>query len=139
MSFADPSLPRNGGTRAEAPAASKSSATRHAEIRRRVTNADANYESSKAERPRGSAYRRSVDWQHVGLVGAGLLIGALVGAGTALLLAPQSGADTRTTIRRKARFVRHRAGDAWDDLAAELAAVARRGRRRARRVLGRVG
>ena len=91
----------------------------------------------RAGRPRGSPYRRAVDWEHVGLVGAGLLIGALVGAGTALLLAPQSGAETRTLLRRRARYARHRAGDAWDDLAGELIAVARRGGRRARRAMRR--
>ena len=61
----------------------------------------------------------------------------LVGASAALLLAPQSGRETRTAIRRRARFARHRAGDAWAELADELAAVARRGGRRARRAMRR--
>jgi len=78
-----------------------------------------------------------VDWEHVGLLGAGLLVGALVGASAALLLAPQSGRETRTAIRSRARFARHRASDAWTQLADELAAVARRGRRRARRAMRR--
>jgi gas vesicle protein len=78
-----------------------------------------------------------MNWERIGLVGAGLLVGALVGAGAALLLAPQSGEETRTTIRRKARVARHRANDAWDELAGELAAVARRGGRRARRAMRR--
>jgi len=60
-----------------------------------------------------------------------------VGAGVALLLAPQSGSETRTLIRRKARFARHRAGDAFGDLAGDLAAAARRGGRRARRAMRR--
>jgi hypothetical protein len=89
------------------------------------------------QRSRGSSYRRSVDWEHVGLLGAGLLVGALVGAGAALLLAPQSGLETRTAIRRRARFARDRASDAWMQLADELAAAARRGRRRARRAMRR--
>jgi len=89
------------------------------------------------QRPRGSSYRRSVDWEHVGLLGAGILVGAVVGASAALLLAPQSGRETRTAIRRRARFARHRAGDAWAELADELAAVARRGRRQARRAMRR--
>jgi gas vesicle protein len=76
-----------------------------------------------------------VDWEHVGILGAGLLIGAVVGVGAALLLAPQSGLETRTAIKRKARSARHRASDAWDDLASEMADVARRGRRRARRAI----
>lgn len=38
-----------------------------------------------------------------GTFAAGLILGALVGAGLALLLAPQSGADTRRSLARKAR------------------------------------
>jgi YtxH-like protein len=131
MSFADPSLPRPDATRAEshkrpAPPANA----------RRQTAGEAD-DGPAVQRPRGSSYRRSIDWEHVGLLGAGLLVGALVGAGAALLLAPQSGQETRTLIRRRARFARHRASDAWMQLAEELAAVARRGRRRARRVMRR--
>jgi gas vesicle protein len=66
-----------------------------------------------------------------------LLIGVALGAGAALLLAPGSGLETRTAIRRQARVAGHRATDAWGALADELAAVARRGRRRARRALRR--
>jgi hypothetical protein len=131
MSFADPSLPRPGAQRTESPRHSDAGAN----IRRRVPSDDEDVPT--VERPRGSSYRRSIDWQHVGLVGAGLLVGALVGAGAALLLAPQSGEETRTAIRRQARFARHRASDAWGDLADELAAVARRGRRQARRAMRR--
>ena len=130
MSFADPSLPR--------PDAARESHTRPTPTpdARRHTPADED-ERPVAQRPRGSSYRRSVDWEHVGRLGAGLLVGALVGAGAALLLAPQSGQETRTAIRRRARFARHRASDAWMQLADDLAAVARRGRRRARRVMRR--
>jgi len=71
------------------------------------------------------------------LLGAGLLVGALIGAGAALLLAPQTGRETRSALRRQARHARHRASGAWTDLAAELADAARRGRRRARRALHR--
>jgi YtxH-like protein len=130
MSFADPSLPR--------PDATRESHKRPApppNARRQGSAGDD--DGPVVERPRGSSYRRSVDWEHVGLLGAGLLVGALVGAGAALLLAPQSGQETRTAIRRRARFARHRASDAWMQLADDLAAVARRGRRRARRVMRR--
>jgi hypothetical protein len=130
MSFADPSLPRARDARPESPA------RRAEELPARQRQVAAGDEDGPTvDRPRGSSYRRSVDWEHVGLLGAGLLIGALVGAGAALLLAPQSGVETRTAIRRRARFARHRATDAWSDLADDLAAVARRGRRRARRAL----
>jgi gas vesicle protein len=50
--------------------------------------------------------------KHSGSVGS-FLIGIAVGAGVALLMAPQSGAETRQGIRRGAR----RAGDAARDLA----------------------
>jgi hypothetical protein len=136
MSFADPNLPRAAGSRTESGTASRARSTRAREARAPRAPSDES-DPTPIDRPRGSPYRRSVDWEHVGLLGAGLLIGALVGAGAALLLAPQSGAQTRTTLRRKARVARYRANDAWDDLAGELAAVARRGGRRARRAMQR--
>ena len=132
MSFADPNSPRSGAQRTESPRNSLAGST---DIRRRVPTDDEDVPT--VEKPRGSSYRRAIDWEHVGLLGAGLLVGALVGAGAALLLAPQSGLETRSAIRRRARFARHRATDAWSELADELAAVARRGRRRARRALRR--
>src|SRR5688572_29263601 len=135
MSFADPSLPRGSRSAEERSAAAAAKSARIDAARRRANAM--NDDASPVDRPRGSSYRRSVDWEHVGLLGAGLLVGALVGAGAALLLAPQSGAQTRTTLRRKARVARYRANDAWDDLAGELAAVARRGGRRARRAMQR--
>jgi gas vesicle protein len=46
---------------------------------------------------------------------AGLILGALVGAGLALLLAPQSGADTRRSLARKARHLADDARDRYDD------------------------
>ena len=130
MSFADPSLPRPNASRAAS--RKRPAVSTDAGLRPPVEDDDA-----PAQRPRGKSYRRTVDWEHVGLLGAGLLVGALVGAGAALLLAPQSGSETRTAIRRRARFARHRASDAWAELADELAAVARRGRRRARRAMRR--
>jgi gas vesicle protein len=42
---------------------------------------------------------------------AGLLVGALVGAAAALLLAPQSGEETRTLIREKGVELGHRADE----------------------------
>ena len=47
---------------------------------------------------------------------AGLLLGALIGAGVALLFAPQSGEDTRRMIRRRARRLTADARDRYDDL-----------------------
>jgi len=135
MSFADPRAPGKPAGRPEAP---ESTATGRAPdamgaFRRRLARTED--EDSTIERPRGKSYRRTVDWERVGLLGAGLVIGALVGAGTALLFAPQSGEETRLAIGRRARHAGYRARTAWDDLADELVGAARRGRRRARRVI----
>lgn len=46
-----------------------------------------------------------------------LLTGALIGAGVALLLAPQSGQETRSDITRYAKKTRRKVGRAIDDLA----------------------
>jgi len=133
MSFADPTSPRDPKTVPDT-AASVKSARVEAARRRAAASED---DSPGSDRPRGSSYRRSVDWQRVGLVGAGLLVGALVGVGATLLLAPQSGEEARAAIRRGARGARVRAGDAWDDLADDIAAITHRGRRRMRRGLRR--
>ncbi|HXY70019.1 MAG TPA: YtxH domain-containing protein [Gemmatimonadales bacterium] len=47
--------------------------------------------------------------------GAGLILGALVGAGLALLLAPQSGAETRRTLARRARQLGSDAKDRYEE------------------------
>ena len=48
--------------------------------------------------------------------GLGILIGAVLGAGAALLLAPASGADTRRRLRKEARRAYVRGADAAEDL-----------------------
>jgi gas vesicle protein len=50
----------------------------------------------------------------------GLALGAVLGAGIALLTAPQSGRRTRRHIRRAAVDVRSQAGDRWEDLAEDV-------------------
>jgi gas vesicle protein len=53
----------------------------------------------------------------------------MVGASTALLLAPATGVDTRHAIARRGRKIRRRSRDAWDDLRREFRyAIARRKR-----------
>ncbi len=47
--------------------------------------------------------------------GAGLLIGALVGAGIALLVAPSSGEETRRMISRRARRLAEDARDRYEE------------------------
>ena len=65
----------------------------------------------------------------------GLTVGLLVGAGVALLFAPQDGLETRRNIKRRLRRVGGRSRDAWDGLRNELWRARRRARRarRARR------
>jgi gas vesicle protein len=49
-----------------------------------------------------------------------ILAGGIVGAGVALLLAPQSGQRTRKDIARYARKTKNRANDVVDDLSATV-------------------
>jgi gas vesicle protein len=51
---------------------------------------------------------------------AGLLIGALVGAGIALLVAPSSGEDTRRMIARRARRLAADARERYDEARQQL-------------------
>jgi gas vesicle protein len=78
--------------------------------------------------------RHETDWQQVALFGTGLALGIAVGAGAALLAAPQSGAETRAALMARAARVRRttsrRGRDAWEDLRLELNGVKRALRRR---------
>ena len=75
----------------------------------------------------------SRDWARVGMFGAGIAVGALLGAGAALLYAPQSGIEARTLLRGRARRATLRAANRWDELGAELRGAARRSKRKVRR------
>ena len=72
------------------------------------------------------------DWGRVGAFGAGIALGALIGAGAALLLAPQSGPELRRGIALRARGARLDARDSWDDLGDQLAMMRRAARRKLR-------
>lgn len=61
---------------------------------------------------------------------AGIAVGLAVGAGVALLLAPQSGEDTRHDIARRGRRLSRRTRSAWDDLRLELRRLQRKSLRR---------
>jgi gas vesicle protein len=50
-----------------------------------------------------------------------LLLGLAIGAGAALLLAPDSGEATRARIRREARRAQEKARDKYDELSDEIA------------------
>ncbi|HYC51219.1 MAG TPA: YtxH domain-containing protein [Gemmatimonadaceae bacterium] len=68
----------------------------------------------------------------IGRTAAGVAVGLLVGAGIALMFAPQDGWESRRRLRRGLRRARHHGMDAWDELSAEFM-KARRKLRRARR------
>jgi hypothetical protein len=51
---------------------------------------------------------------------SGFILGAMVGAGIALLAAPEAGMRTRRRIRRVSGELRESAGDHWDDLAEDV-------------------
>ena len=86
------------------------------------------------------------DWQQVAIFGAGLALGLALGAGAALLTAPQSGEETRAALRGRAkrigRSTSRRSRDAWADLreeiqSAKLAMRRRRAKKAAQRALQR--
>ncbi|MEO7455868.1 MAG: YtxH domain-containing protein [Gemmatimonadaceae bacterium] len=74
------------------------------------------------------------DWQQVALFGAGLALGIALGAGVAMLTAPQSGEETRADIRRFAvrrrKMIGRRSQEAWMDLRSELRGARQAIRRR---------
>jgi len=67
----------------------------------------------------------------IGAFFAGFLVGGLVGAAAALLLAPQSGEETREQIRQKGIELQGRGEDALTEARAKAEAVAADVRRRA--------
>jgi hypothetical protein len=104
----------------------------------RVPSPDVHQDDEVTE-PMGRSWEEPMDWARLGVFGLGIAIGAILGSGTALLFAPQSGEETRAGIGRRARSMREDARDAWDDLRDELDWAARRGRRHLRRSATRGG
>ena len=84
----------------------------------------------EADREHEADGEGELDWQHIAIFTAGAVLGAVLGAGAALLFAPQSGARTRHNIARRGRHLRTRTADAWEDLRHELRYAARRGRKK---------
>jgi gas vesicle protein len=66
------------------------------------------------------------NWDRMALFAAGVALGVTVGAGAALILAPQSGAETRQALARRGRRLSRRGRDAWDDLRLEFRRMRRR-------------
>jgi hypothetical protein len=82
--------------------------------------------------------RGETDWQQLAIFGAGLALGLALGAGAALLTAPQTGEETRAALRGRVRRIKRttarRSRDAWSELGDELrGATASLRRRRAKR------
>jgi gas vesicle protein len=71
----------------------------------------------------------------IGAFFAGVLIGGLVGAATALLMAPQSGEETRATLGRYGNDFRDRAQDSLEDARERAEATVADARRRAERIV----
>ena len=93
-------------------------------------------------RPRSAAALRAANWpsrapngqgRQTAVFAAGLVVGLAVGAGVALLLAPDSGAHLRRALVRRGRRVTLRGRDAWDDLRDEFRKVLRDRKRERRR------
>ena len=61
---------------------------------------------------------------------AGLVVGVAMGAGLALLMAPQSGRRTRRRLVRRVEDVADDAVDRWDGVTDELRSAVRSGRKR---------
>lgn len=110
--------------------------TRASESRSRAAHAAEAVDDSDATAPAepvGRSYDEERDWRRAGAVSLGIIAGALVGAGVALLLAPQSGEETRERIVSRARRLGTRADEGWEDLRDELSRLRRRSRRAATR------
>lgn len=51
---------------------------------------------------------------------SGVALGVVIGAGIALLTAPNKGVKTRRRLRRRASGLRSGAGDRWDEIADDV-------------------
>lgn len=103
--------------------------------RSRQADMDANdsLDSLASAKPRGKSYSDSMEMKHAAIFGAGIALGALIGAGAALLFAPHSGEETRDLISERAHQFGSRIGDRIDDARGDLGWYMRRGGRKMRR------
>lgn len=72
-----------------------------------------------ARKPRGKPYKSVVNAQSVSALGVGMVIGAVVGAGVALLVAPRTGREIRALLGSRAGKVTRGPG-VWYKLGKEL-------------------
>lgn len=70
------------------------------------------------------------DESHTAWFLGGMAVGLLLGAGMAMLTAPQSGRQTRRRIRQAMSGAVGSFGDEWGDIGEELKAAVDEGRRR---------
>ena len=103
--------------------------------RARQADADANesLDSVASSKPRGKSYSEHMEIKHAAIFGAGIALGALIGAGAARRVAPQSGEEARELIGERARGFGSRIGDRIDDARGDLGWYMKRGRRKMRR------
>jgi hypothetical protein len=90
-------------------------------------------DSVASTRVSGKSYSDDMQWRHAAIFGAGIALGAMIGAGAALLFAPQSGEETRELISERAQRFGGRIGERIDDARGDLGWYLRRGRRKMRR------
>lgn len=90
-------------------------------------------DSMTSRKPRGRSYSDDMQWRHAAIFGAGVALGALIGAGAALLYAPQTGEETREMLSERAHQFGGRIGERIDDARGDLGWYMRRGRRKLRR------
>jgi YtxH-like protein len=101
--------------------------------RRSDLDASDSMDSTPTPRSSGRSYSDGMQWRDAALFGAGVALGALIGAGAALLYAPQSGEETREMLSERAHQFGGRIGDRLDDARGDLGWYMRRGRRKLRR------
>jgi gas vesicle protein len=127
MSYAGP-VSRNRGS-AERPQSPRPGAARPI-----ASSEGADDPQPSDSQPDEESGQGETDWREIAIFGAGLALGLALGAGAALLGAPQSGEETRAALRGRARRLKRsttrRSRDAWTELGDELRGAASSLRRR---------
>ena len=93
----------------------------------------------RGPRTLGRPYTVDREWARIATFGGGIALGALLGAGIALLFAPAAGEETRELLLDQARAAGGRMRDRIGDFRHDARSAARRGRRGMRRGLARGG